>query len=112
MKIVISESQYQTLLNELGPHNPKELTNLIKWIEKHTTCRVEQKNNVYTIYPPKELYPNVYKAHNTSSATTPIFNFLKNVYKKTSLEIKAAFNDGADIVPITPADGNLRIKKD
>ena len=98
MKIVISESQYNILMNELGGHNPKEFLNLIKWVDKHTSCTVTSKNNVYTICPPRDLYPNCYKAHNTPGAVVAIINFIKKVYNKTSEEVRRAFYADVDLI--------------
>ena len=98
MKIVITESQYNTLLNEMGSHNPKELRNLIKWIENHTTCDVELKNNNYRIVPPQELYKGIYIAHNTEGAVSAIVNFIKNVYGKTSNDVSTAWKADKDLV--------------
>ena len=79
MKIVITESQYDTIMNELAKHHTKNMQSLIKWIGNHTTCRVESSGTKFKILPPQDLYKGFYLAHDTESAVQPIINFLKNV---------------------------------
>ena len=87
MKIIITESQYETLLNELGPHDHKELKNLLAWVSKFTICDVEHDPKKIIIRPPIAAYPEIYQAHNTVTAIEPILGFIANVYGQAKFVI-------------------------
>ena len=91
MDILITEEQYESLINEMGVHNPKELRDLTKWIQKYANCEVEFDGNKVTIKPPKEISSEFYTAHNTISALDPVINFIGKVYNKKYFDVYQAW---------------------
>lgn len=102
MKILVTEAQYNNLINEMGrqggAHSSKEYVKFIKWAEEFLNIRVIEKGNSHSICPPKELYPECRSTHPHDRAIFDIMRFLAKAYKVSKPEIELAYKENRGIV--------------
>jgi hypothetical protein len=101
MKVLITEEQYENLINEMGrqggAHSYKEYLKFIKWAEEFLNIRVVERGNSHIICPPIELSTECRSTHPHDRAIYDIMRFFAKVYGVGKPEIEKAYKEGRNI---------------
>lgn len=101
MKVLVTEEQFNNLVNEMGrqggAHSSKEYDKFIKWAKEHLNIRVVEKGNNHTICPPIDLSTECRSTHPHDRAIYDIMRFLAKVYNVGKPEIEKAYKENRNI---------------
>jgi hypothetical protein len=101
MKILVTEAQYENLINEMGrqggAHSRKIYDKFIKWAKEFLNVRVIEKGNSHMICPPKEKYPECRSTHPHDRAIYDIMRFFATAYNVEKPVIERAFQNNTGI---------------